>query len=368
MASYSLALQLRAAERTVKAELPKRSMAARILLACDTVSAVLVIQIGQFSHPVAWLQVLKALKFYLTRQNWADERTQTRSLDPRAILASLIAPVRYSAFGLVKGQKSAAKTAVAMVGVRLVCCVLLLAILASGNCGNDGRHWVCSCREGQNNVNNGWGKYQGQWRCPGPIALHLSNFDLESEVWHGVTGPIFQAGPICDVLEEEMFPVATENSYWERKLLAPVLNCSSVNGLMPPMLEASCQQKEIDIVRFWQCHISWPSWFSGICNSRFTLCAALGGEIRLKKILILSYILMPAAAFMLSILTHGAGRFMQPPLMGVNEDKVLRKKIKRQAADLQDQLESGNLQESLLCSSPQYDDRGNIKSEIRACC
>lgn len=67
MASYSLALQLRAAERAVKAEMPRRAMAARVLLACDIVSAVLVIQVGQFTHPVAWLEVLKTLKFYSTR-------------------------------------------------------------------------------------------------------------------------------------------------------------------------------------------------------------------------------------------------------------------------------------------------------------
>lgn len=292
------------------------------------------------------------------RQNWADERTQTRTLDPRAILASLIAPARYSAFGLVKGQKGAAKTAVAMVGVRSVCCVLLLAILASRNCAKPDAPWVCICNNkyGLNKdlttKHSGWEKDQeDQWHCPVPAGL--ANYDaslvgIGGFLFGGVEGDI---GPLCDALEEKLIPYENErnppDNYWEGKLAAPVFNCN-LNGVMPAMLEDSCQATEIDIVRFWECYTSWPSWLFGICAGRFTFCAILTGEMSLKKLLVLSYILCPTAALMLSILMHGAGRLMQPPLMGVDEDKALRKQIKRQAAELQKQLESGNLQESLL--------------------
>eukprot|EP00438_Fugacium_kawagutii_P000552 Skav223853 [mRNA] locus=scaffold2304:427062:430683:- [translate_table: standard] len=368
MASYSLALQLRAAERTVKAEMPRRALTARLLLACDIVSAVLVIQIGQFTHPVAWLQVVVVtfLRRFVAslRLNWADERTQVRSLDPRAILASLIAPVHYSAFGLVKGQKGAARTAVAMVGVRSVCCILLLAILASRNCTKPVAPWVCRCNNEYGFDKNlriqtsGWEKDQeDQWYCPTQVQMvqyDQSRYGLNGGVGF-VGGDDYELhkdiGPLCDAVEEELIPYKgrTDGNYWAGKMAIPLFDCS-LNGLMPAMLEASCEAKEIDIVRFWECYTSWPSLVSGICAGRFTLCAALGGELQLKDLLVLSYVLMPTAALMLSILTHGGGHRMNPPLMDVNADKALRKQIKRQAADLQKQLESGNLQESLLYS------------------
>lgn len=51
MESYSLALQFRAAQEAVKGEMPARVWATRLVLFCDVMSALLVIQLGQFSHP-----------------------------------------------------------------------------------------------------------------------------------------------------------------------------------------------------------------------------------------------------------------------------------------------------------------------------
>eukprot|EP00434_Breviolum_minutum_P023114 symbB.v1.2.020391.t1/scaffold1715.1/size104970/1 len=43
MASYSVALQLRAAQEVIKREMPLRSLATRVLLMCDVASALLLI-------------------------------------------------------------------------------------------------------------------------------------------------------------------------------------------------------------------------------------------------------------------------------------------------------------------------------------
>lgn len=55
MASYSVALQLRAAQEVIKREMPLRSLATRVLLMCDVASALLLIQLGQFTHPATGL-------------------------------------------------------------------------------------------------------------------------------------------------------------------------------------------------------------------------------------------------------------------------------------------------------------------------
>lgn len=56
--SYSLVLELRAAEETVKQSMPLVALATRLVLFCDVMSALLVIQLGQFSHPVPSLLIV----------------------------------------------------------------------------------------------------------------------------------------------------------------------------------------------------------------------------------------------------------------------------------------------------------------------
>jgi len=55
MASYSVALQLRAAEETIKRDMPCRSLATRLVLFCDVASTLLLFQLGQFTHVAAGL-------------------------------------------------------------------------------------------------------------------------------------------------------------------------------------------------------------------------------------------------------------------------------------------------------------------------
>lgn len=121
MASFSLALQLRAAERAVKADMPRRAMATRILLFCEVLSTMLVIQIGQFTHPVAWLKwSTEALKFYPAR------------FIHLVFLNLLTRPwiLFRPCFGKLCGRRHTAATAEALSLVPL----LMLATVALGRC------------------------------------------------------------------------------------------------------------------------------------------------------------------------------------------------------------------------------------------
>lgn len=232
-----------------------------------------------------------------------------------------------------------------MVSVRLLCFILLMGIVAARNCGSPHSKYACICRHSL-----GWTDANGRRHCHGRTAnIYLKEYvylgpeydDLD----HTRDYKAMDYGSLCKVLEEQL--VLAIGSWIPNE---PMLysNCT-VDSLMPAMLEPSCNAKEINAVAFYLCRKSWLSWLSGICAGQFIICAAQSGELRLQKVLLLIYIFLPPAALVLLVLVHGVGHFfMRPPLMGVDADKSLRKKIKHQAVDSQRKLENGNLNESLM--------------------
>eukprot|EP00434_Breviolum_minutum_P006287 symbB.v1.2.005547.t1/scaffold258.1/size251559/1 len=193
--SYSLVLELRAAEETVKQSMPLVALATRLVLFCDVMSALLVIQLGQFSHPaLSVFPILIAAIVALERRDWTDPaRTETQAFDVRGILGAVLTPKNFSSFGLVRRQKGATKTVVLMILTRLVCGILLVVILQGRDChidhdryqcnmnpnlcdrtpGNQSVMYLCDC-----NTKKGW-QTQGQydWRCRSVVDLRRWNKD-----------------------------------------------------------------------------------------------------------------------------------------------------------------------------------------------
>eukprot|EP00438_Fugacium_kawagutii_P033126 Skav217298 [mRNA] locus=scaffold1466:191191:192621:+ [translate_table: standard] len=249
MASYSLALQLRSAEQVVKAEIPKRATVTRVLLLCDVASTMLVIQMGLFTTPFLSLIPGFLLSFLsMGRWDWTDAQSECRWFDPRSMVVGLMAPTRYSVFGLTKRQTGAAVITAAMVFVRFACFIVVMQFVSSSALHAD-------CRE-------------------------VASEDIEQEV-------------------------------------------------------KRCSEDQ-------------PAVLGNRCAAAISLCSALSGSMGLGKLLNLTYSFFPPAAFVLLLLTHVVGIFMQPALMRANEDKELRKKIKRQAKMFERQLDNGSLNESLM--------------------
>ena len=103
MESYSLALQLQAAQEVVSEKMPRRALVVKLLLFTEVASALLMVQLGQFTHAG-----LIVIPFFLTslaaihREHW----TQSIHLpDPRSVLLSVLSPKNYSMFGLRRRQE-----------------------------------------------------------------------------------------------------------------------------------------------------------------------------------------------------------------------------------------------------------------------
>lgn len=133
MESYSLALQLQAAQEVVSEKMPRRALVMKILLFTEVVSALLMVQLGQFTHAG-----FIAIPFFLTslvavqREHWAHS---IQLPDPRSVLLSVLSPKNYAIFGLRRGQKGIATFLATVVFLRILCLVPL-AVTLRAECAN----------------------------------------------------------------------------------------------------------------------------------------------------------------------------------------------------------------------------------------
>ena len=133
MESYSLALQLQAAQELVSEKMPKRALVVKLLLFTEVASALLMVQLGQFTHAG-----LIAVPFFLIslvaiqREHWA------RSIhipDPRSVLLSVLSPKNYSMFGLRRRQEGIGTFLATTIFLRIFCLVPI-AVSLHGECPN----------------------------------------------------------------------------------------------------------------------------------------------------------------------------------------------------------------------------------------
>ena len=361
MASYSVALQLRAAQEVIKRAMPLRSLATRVLLMCDVASALLLIQLGQFTHPAfSIFPIVATAAVALQRRNYADDRTVSRALDPRGILGSILTPMQYSNFGFFPRQIGARRVICPMILIRLLCGGALLFIVQLGDCSLTSV-FFCRCYRrlefGPEKVRwEGWykpGGYGRTWSCDGSPELWLYNKEaVDKEHPLQLSGQrVLAQGRARDVCNGTDLVEPSFGQHWTSGTQQPTnleLNLNSSRwcapeSSMPAMLSPSCQRHEIDLVGVQVCLKSVPGVFETMCSGIFLLCAIWVG----RNPVIFTYLFVPTAALLVLVLMHCVAQLCSASLADVEENKPFRKEIRRQAKKHHEQLQTGNLDHSL---------------------
>ena len=369
MESYSLALQLQAAQEVIGEEMPRRALMVKMLLFAEVASALLMVQLGQFTHAG-----LIAIPFFLTslaaihREHWSQS---IHLPDPRSVLLAVLSPKNYSLFGLRRRQQGVAAFLSTMIFLRLLCFVPL-AVTLPAKCGTPGclmhvcLHFTSTTR---------W-EFWTDFRldrpdnCEWPPARldfieHADTFSWSDPQW-GSTATrediLFDLSLVekwCERNETTRpgVPTAMYSYDWEYPVLAwPTLNFSGYSGLchedlklVPAIARHSCIAGTWDPILYKYCLKE--SWLPNMCNAEFMLCSYATGNFEGQALLVLTYILIPGAALLLMLLIHVLVLFFGNfSTIHAEEDAQLRRTVQRRAASLRERLQNDQLQGSLWWS------------------
>ena len=378
MESYSLALQLQAAQEVIGEEMPRRALIVKMLLFTEVASALLMVQLGQFTHAG-----LIAVPFFLTslaaihREHWSQS---IHLPDPRSVLLAVLSPKNYSLFGLRRRQQGVAAFLSTMIFLRILC-LMPLAVTLPAKCGTPGC-WFHYCWYFTDSIPPRW-VFQ-TWllvpddrppHCEWPPARwdfieHDNGFDWSTPEWDSTKTRddiLFDLSLVekwCQKNETTRPGVPTamvcagECSFTgSGTILAwPPANFSGYRGLcaedfklVPAIARHSCIAGTWDPLLYQYCLKE--SWLPNMCNAEFMLCSYATGNFEGQALLVLTYILIPGAALLLMLLIHVlvlvCGNFST---IHAEEDAQLRRTVQRRAASLQERLRTDQLEGSLWWS------------------
>ena len=370
MESYSLALQLQAAQEVIGEEMPRRALIVKMLLFTEVASALLMVQLGQFTHAG-----LIAIPFFLTslaaihREHWSQS---IHLPDPRSVLLAVLSPKNYSLFGLRRRQQGVAAFLSTMIFLRLLCLVPL-AVTLPAKCGTPGC-WVHYCLYDTDTTRwYFWTALRADQppHCEWPPA----RWDfIEGDIWFSWSEPTYHSTATredllfnvslfekwCDRNETTWprMPTAMFNSGNNRlrTLAWPPANFSGYSGLchedfklVPAIARHSCIAGTWDPLLYQYCLKE--SWLPNMCNAEFMLCSYATGNFEGQALLVLTYILIPGAALLLMLLIHVLVLFLGNfSTIHAEEDAQLRRTVQRRAASLQERLRTDQLDGSLWWS------------------
>ena len=369
MSSFSLELQVRASQELVATHMPKRSIFIRATLFAEVASALLFIQVGLFTHPLMIAVPFFIMAFVaLQRVDYVEGESQYLSFDPHMFFLSLITPKNYSVFGFRRRQQGTKFFVWPMMLVRLICAIVIGGVLfgscyacpslvhyceytfPSGASGGDSlpltpeRISFYSTFKGPRDTcwfnatryaYMGW--EQETWRkmCRNARPLVLHDFE---ELVH--------VGRYYDLLTIEfdkiiwpVFPAQATYSDHEGFLSL----CDEELGIIPGMLRGGCVQAAFDPVYYQKCIDN--NIFSGTCNGRFLFCSLRSERVTLEQLLIWLYVLAPLGGFFLVLPLRLSGCLFG--MMSVPENKGLKRAITARVRQLEQELRSGKLQNSL---------------------
>ena len=295
----------------------------------------------------------------LGRYNYEDSTAETRALDPRSIVQAVLVPQQFSTFGLRHRQKPARRTVVPMLFLRVACgLVVLVAMMPGADVHCRAGSYRCLCKN--HIVGRRSSKSRFNWAfdgvnrsCLDPPTLYRRVEVEDSFDFVLVENPY--ATGLCDL---EMFAANIENiSIIEQKayasytiydcLIKTSRNCSLYNDL-PDMLREPCQLGAVDIVRLRECRDGWPAFFSGVCDGRFTTCAAFTDPMTPEKLRVVIYIVLPMCALCALLVVHTLAQLLKCSLMDVEENRTLRKQVNQKTRVYLEQLQNGHLEYSVL--------------------
>ena len=383
MESYSLALQLQAAQEVIGEEMPRRALIVKMLLFTEVASALLMVQLGQFTHAG-----LIAIPFFLTslaaihREHWSQSMHIIP--DPRSVLLAVLSPKNYSLFGLRRRQQGVAAFLSTMIFLRLLC-LMPLALTLPAKCGTPGC-LVHHCWHSTDRTRwffTTWLRPDRPDNCEWPPARwdFIEHEDGFSWSWHSTktredfiwSSPTIYGTATSD---DFLFNVSLLEKWCERNetrpgvpsgmlgyntssetiLAWPPANFSGYSGLctedlklVPAIARHSCIAGTWDPLLYQYCLKE--SWLPNMCNAEFMLCSYATGNFEGQALLVLTYILIPGAALLLMLLIHVLVLFFGNfSTIHAEEDANLRRTVQRRAASLQERLRTDQLEGSLWWS------------------
>lgn len=365
MESYLLALQLQAAQEVVGEEMPRRALVAKMILFGEVASALLMIQLGQFTHAG-----LIAVPFFLASLMAIHREHWSRSIelpDPRTVLVSVLSPQHYSVFGLRRKQEGVVRFVWSTMLLRGLCLLPLLLTLP-GECPKPGCMFhFCSYDWGRER----WALFAHDRRdqppdCSWPTRW-IPTFNHEPPERSSVhLETLGDRKPITDWCQrnETTWPrVPTSMLWWAENyasrpiLLWPTSTSSNFSGLcskdlnlVPAMARHSCMAGTWDPLLYQTCLK--PALLPNSCNPTFLVCSYLTSDrVEIQNILVLSYILIPGTGLFLTFVIHiFAFFFGNFRTMQVQENSKLRRAVHRRTMQLQEKLQKGQLDNSLWWS------------------
>ena len=362
MESYSLALQLQAAQKLVNEKMPKRALVVKLLLFTEVASALLMVQLGQFTHAgFIVIPFFLASLVAIQREHWAHS---IHLPDPRVVLLSVLSAKNYSMFGLRRRQEGIGSYLATTIFLRILCLVPV-AVTLNRECANPKCLFhICSAANGD------WKlailqrldrppecEWPASWVGPSTVSVEGRD-SLFTGLWHNKALSLaidkIRIDEWCRKNLATLPKVPT--TMWHRSnhsLLWPNSNvsglCSEELKLVPAMARHSCIAGTWDPLLYQTCLKD--SWLPSMCNGEFLFCSYANSHLEGEAILGLTYLLIPSAALLLMMVIHVLvlilGNFST---IRAQEDVELRRAVRNRTASLQDRLQNDQLDGSLWWS------------------
>ena len=358
MESYLLALQLRAAQEVVGEEMPRRALVAKMILFGEVASALLMIQLGQYTHAG-----LIAVPFFLASLIAIHREHWSRSIelpDPRTVLVSVLSPQHYSLLGLRRKQEGVVRFVWSTILLRGLCLLPLLLTLP-GECPKPGCMFHFCVHDHESWVLQAHDRRDQPPDCSWPTRwIPTLNYHEPPERSSVHLETLVDRKLITDWCQrnETTWPrVPTSMLHWASSdfiLLWPTSTSSNFSGLcskdlnlVPAMARHSCMAGTWDPILYQTCLK--PALLPNSCNPTFLVCSYLTSDrVEIQDILVLSYMLMPGTGLFLTFVIHiFAFFFGNFRTMQVQENSKLRRAVHRRTMQLQEKLQKGQLDNSL---------------------
>ena len=356
MSSFSLELQVRASQELVATHMPKRSIFIRATLFAEVASALLFIQVGLFTHPVMIAVPFFIMAFVaLQRVDYVQGESQGLSFDPRMFFLSLITPKDYSVFGLRRRQQGTKFFVWPMMLVRLICAITIGVVLF-GSCYacpslvHRCEYRFCKQKFCERLSERARLRFYSENTCWHHEVEETSRTPTRARVWHS---KMCRKTRPSELQENEEQVSVGKSDYKVTWTVFPVQDkyeegfsslCDKEAGIIPGMLKDGCVSGAFDPAYYQKC-LDNTLLFPGICHGRFLFCSLTSETMTLEQRLPLFYVLAPFGGFFLVLPLRLCGCLFG--MMSVPENKGLKRAIIARVRQLEQELRSGKLQNSL---------------------
>ena len=274
----------------------------KLLLFTEVASALLMVQLGQFTHAG-----LIVIPFFLTslmaiqREHWAHS---IHIPDPRSVLLSALSPKNYSMFGLRRRQEGIGTYLATTIFLRILCLVPL-AVTLNRECANPKClfHMCFEPRGWKIGTLQRWDRPpECEWPASWVNGLAIGN----PHTWSFARGLNVDEWCQKNISTLPKVPTTMWPNQTHLLLLWPTSNfsglCSEELNLVPAMARHTCIAGTWDPILYHTCLED--AWLPNMCNGEFIFCSYANSDLEGQAILVLTYMLIPSAALLLMLIIH----------------------------------------------------------------